>query len=539
MSNSSFSFFQRQSIGVKLFILPIIFTLALIAMVVFIVISQQERYADANLIDISARQRTLVQYYTKAVVLETRGVKGDYQHYRKVFEQTLESLLNGGEALQFIHQSSTLTLPPAPTDQIRNSLLKQKDIFQQLESQEQKILELKADTQNASRLLDEMDQTGDQLHNMINETNFLYKSYVNQKMLEMTQTIIIVGIFIVVLCLVLSWILSRAISLPLRDLTLRAQKVSAGDLGGDPLNVTSQDEVGQLTSAFNLMTLNLKELTQQNLEGIKNLSATAAEILASTQQQSASTQEQVTAVQQTTATMEELKQSGSQIAERAKHVAAEAEVSTAVAEKGLEAVQEMVNLMAGILEQVNDLAENIVSLSEKNRAVGDIIAIVTDIADQSNLLALNAAIEAASAGEQGRSFAVVATEMKHLADQAKDATTQIRSILEDIQKGVTKAVMLTEEAVKRVEGGRLQTDSAENTIHKMANTTQQSIQAFQQIVAATNQQQLGLEQVFQALQDIRQSSKQTAASTHQLNQASNSLNVLSQQLKQLVTRYSL
>ena len=105
---------------------------------------------------------------------------------------------------------------------------------------------------------------------------------------------------------------------------------------------------------------------------------------------------------------------------------------------------------------VEEVAENIVALSEKTQAVGEIIATVNDVAERSNLLALNAAIEAAAAGEQGNRFSVVANEMKNLADQAKDSTVQVRTILSDIQKGINSSVMLTEEAVKRVESGKQQ-----------------------------------------------------------------------------------
>ena len=100
----------------------------------------------------------------------------------------------------------------------------------------------------------------------------------------------------------------------------------------------------------------------------------------------------------------------------------------------------------------------IVALSEKTQAVGEIISSVNDISERTHLLALNAAIEAAAAGENGRSFAVVASEMKTLADQAKDATLQVRSILGDIQRGINSSVMLTEEAVKRVAAGKERTD---------------------------------------------------------------------------------
>jgi methyl-accepting chemotaxis protein len=235
--------------------------------------------------------------------------------------------------------------------------------------------------------------------------------------------------------------------------------------------------------------------------------------------------------------MEEISNSGSQISEKARQVAAEAEAVSTTSASGLQAVVDTGRTMEAIREQAESVAETVVALSEKTQAVGEIIRRVSEIAEQSNLLALNAAIEAAAAGEQGRSFSVVANEMKNLSDQAKDATVQVRSILGDIQKGINTSVMLTEEAVKRVEMGKRQSDTTERTIKEMANSILESVHAFQQIVAATNQQQIGFDQVTQAIQNIRLATDQTALGTRQLEKAAASLNELGQQLRDAVAQY--
>jgi len=195
--------------------------------------------------------------------------------------------------------------------------------------------------------------------------------------------------------------------------------------------------------------------------------------------------------------------------------------------------------MDAIREQAEAVATNIVALSEKTQAIGDIIATVNDVSERSHLLALNASIEAAAAGEQGRSFAIVAAEMKLLADQAKGATRNVRSILGDIQRGINSSVMLTEEAVKRVASGKERTDAGHAAIEELAARVQENVQTFQQIVASTNQQQIGIEQVTIALQNIREASQQTASSTRQLDQAAGDLGELSRTLVGLTERYRL
>ena len=266
---------------------------------------------------------------------------------------------------------------------------------------------------------------------------------------------------------------------------------------------------------------------------VQKLSTTSSEIMVSIQEQAASTRQQATSIQETTPTMEEMSRTGSQILEKARSVAQSAEATSTAGVSGIQAVNESSETMDSIKEQVEQVAENIVRLSEKTQAIGDIIVTVTDIAERSNLLALNATIEAVGAGEQGERFSVVANEMKNLADQAKESTVQIRSILGDIQKEINNSVMSTEESVKRVEMGKKKSQLSAETIEQLIQTTQTSIQAFQQIVAGTNQQQIGIEQITEVLKNIRIATEQTAAGITQIERAVVDLNDLGTNLRQL------
>lgn len=333
--------------------------------------------------------------------------------------------------------------------------------------------------------------------------------------------------------------LNQIIATPLNRVSDMARRIAEGDLKSDKLPAGSRDEIGQLMQGFNVMLDSLRELAKQIGAVTENITSAAGEILASTQQQASSTREQSATVHQITSTMQQISQSGAQIADRARQVAGSVEAASSASTAGIQAVADTNRNMEAIREQVEEVAENIVALSEKTQAVGEIVATVNDIAEQSNLLALNATIEAAAAGEQGNRFSVVANEMKNLADQAKQCTVQVRTLLGDIRKGINTSVMLTEEAVKRVESGKSQADVTEQTIREMTQTTQESVQAFQQIIAATNQQQIGLDQVTQGMQDIRQAAEQTATGTAQLEKAVANLNDMGQQLRLAVRRYQL
>lgn len=354
-----------------------------------------------------------------------------------------------------------------------------------------------------------------------------------------TRTSILIGLLLAVgIAVVIAWAIRQSITGPLAEFMGFVGRVGQGDLTGTT-NASGKDELGQLGTTLNAMVEGLREIARQSRSATENLNAAANEIRASTQEQAASVEEQLAAVQETAATVDEITHSGSQITRRAQEVIAAAQATAQVSEGGIAAVDETVRAMDAIREQAEAVAQNIVALSEKTQAIGDIIATVNDVSERSHLLALNASIEAAAAGEQGRSFAIVAAEMKTLADQAKGATRNVRAILGDVQRGITASVMLTEEAVKRVASGKERTDASQAAIEELAVRIQESVQTFQQIVASTNQQQIGIEQVTVALQNIRQASQQTAASTRQLDQAAGDLTQLSGTLVGLTARYRL
>lgn len=353
------------------------------------------------------------------------------------------------------------------------------------------------------------------------------------------QTLLGSTVLAMVIAAVIAVRFSRSMSRSLQAVVLQAQSIARGDLRGDPLTVSSRDEIFDLAQAFEAMKVGLRDLAGQMREATENVNTSVAEIVASTQQQAAAIKEQAAALQQITSTVQEIDESGAQIEQNARQVSTDAESASSASEEGSSAAQNANRTMEGIREQVEQVAENIVNLSERTQTIGEIIATVTDLAEQSNLLALNASIEAVSAGEQGSRFSVVASEMKNLAEQAKACTVQVRTILGEIQKGIHASVMLTEESVKRVEQGKQQAEVTETTIRQMSDTTLRCVQAFEQIAGGSSQQQIGVSQVAQGMKGIRQAVEQTAAGTAQLERAATSLGALSRQLHGVASRYQL
>ena len=390
----------------------------------------------------------------------------------------------------------------------------------------------------AKQLFDTFRQRLDAIETLEEANRLAQNARLAQAQRTASLTLWIGTLLTLLICLAIGVATNRLIVRPILRVMTFVGRVGEGDLTGQ-IPVDSRNEIGRLAGTLNGMVAGLSDLARTNRAATSDLSAAAAEIRASAQEQAASVEQQFAAVQQTAATMDQITQSGAQVAKRATEVIATAQATAQTSRQGLRAVSDTAKAMDAIREQAEAVAGNIVSLSEKTQTIGDIIETVNDISERTHLLALNAAIEAAAAGESGRSFAVVASEMKLLADQAKAATGQVRGILGEIQRGINTSVMLTEEAVKRAAAGKTRSDTTQRTIEEITAKVEEGAQVFQQIIASTSQQQLGIEQVMGALQNIRQASQQTAAGTRQVETASANLTELAQALMTLADRYRL
>ena len=320
----------------------------------------------------------------------------------------------------------------------------------------------------------------------------------------------------------------------LQEMARVAERIAGGDLTAAAKPQSERDVLG---AAFTTMVENLRRVMQEIREGVNVLASSASEIMAATTQVASGAAETATAVSQTTTTVEEVKQTAQVSSQKAKQVSESAQKSAQVAQTGKKSVEEAIDKMNRIQGQMESIADSIVRLSEQSQAIGEIVATVNDLAEQSNLLAVNASIEAAKAGEQGKGFAVVAQEVKSLAEQSKQATAQVRNLLNDIQKATSAAVMATEQGSKAVEAGVKQSTEAGESIRMLSENIGQAAQASTQIAASSQQQLVGMDQVALAMENIKQASTQNVASTKQAEASAEGLHNLGQKLKQLVEQH--
>lgn len=352
-------------------------------------------------------------------------------------------------------------------------------------------------------------------------------------------TLVAANIVALVIGLALVYWLDRIIATPLKDATTIAQQIATGDLTVKVPVSDRRDEVGQLLRALDAMVAAWTQLTKETNGGIATLSAAASEILAGTMQSSAGATETAAAVSETTATVEEVKQTALLASQKARAVSDAAQKAAQTADAGRKSIEDSVEGMNSIQQQMESIAETIVRLSESSQAIAEIIATVSGLAEQSNLLAVNAAIEAAKAGDHGKGFAVVAQEVKDLADQSKQATRQVRQILNDIQKAVSAAVMTSEQGARTVAVGVEQTTEAGNAIRILAESIADAAQAAAQIAASSQQQLAGMDQVALAMENIKQVSSENAAGAKQSELSAQNLHELGQKLRQVSERFRL
>ncbi|WP_164834707.1 methyl-accepting chemotaxis protein [Sinorhizobium meliloti] len=333
-----------------------------------------------------------------------------------------------------------------------------------------------------------------------------------------------------------------------RALAVLAEKVSAGDLAQKAF-LEGSDELAVLGDSFNAMTARLAGMidnergSRERLEKLlatisetaQHLSSSAAEILAGTTQQVEGMREQSSAVAQTVTSVDEVLQTSEQAAQRAQHVAASYDNAVKIINEGRRALDDTVQVMNAVSARTETIAADILSLAENSLEIGEIVSVVAEIADQTNLLALNAAIEASRAGEHGRGFNVVASEIRTLADQSKSATTRVRRILMEIQKSTNSAVIGAEDGSKSVSRALETVSEAGETIRQLEAIVADSARSVAQIAASAGQQRAGMKQIHEAMHYIEQTSSQNLSAIRQAEEAAKDLNELGSRLKEMLT----
>ncbi|MCC6581253.1 MAG: methyl-accepting chemotaxis protein [Phycisphaeraceae bacterium] len=338
----------------------------------------------------------------------------------------------------------------------------------------------------------------------------------------------------------LSIVVSRRLSHPLLLLVDRLKDIAQGE--GDltkRMDVHSRDEVGDVARWFNTFLTKIHDTIAQVAGSAQAVAGASTEIAGSCDQMASGIRQQSDQVTQISAALEQVSASVVEVAQQSNQAATSAAESGEVARTGGEVVAQTINDMQAISKAVEATSESVEELGKRSEQIGKIVEVINDIADQTNLLALNAAIEAARAGEHGRGFAVVADEVRKLADRTTKATEEIAGSITAIQTETKQAVERMNVGANQVQAGVDRAKEAGKSLEKIVAKANDVAKLIQSIAAAAEQQSAASEEVSRSVQSINEATRQTSEGTAQTAEAAGHLSAKAEELQKLVGQFKL
>jgi methyl-accepting chemotaxis protein len=325
---------------------------------------------------------------------------------------------------------------------------------------------------------------------------------------------------------------------PIKEGVIALEKMSSGDM---TVRITS-DYKGDhqlIKDSINGVAESLSHALNDVSEAISATASASNQISSSTEEMAAGSSEQTQQATEVAGAVEEMTRTILENTKNASHAAETAKKAGAKAVEGGHVVKETIDGMNKIAEVVKKSADTVQELGKSSDQIGEIVQVIDDIADQTNLLALNAAIEAARAGEQGRGFAVVADEVRKLAERTTKATKEIAVMIKQIQKDTGHAVESMGEGTKEVERGKALANKAGESLTEIVEESQRVVDIVTQVAAASEEQSTAAEEISKNIEGISSVTQQSAAGTQQIAHAAEDLNRLTLNLEKLIEQFNI
>ncbi len=346
------------------------------------------------------------------------------------------------------------------------------------------------------------------------------------------------GVIALVLCVLITVVVTKSITLPIQENIGAARTLADGNLAVQ-IDVDRKDEFGDESRALKAMVEKWRNLISEVRSSAANVASASHELSASAEQMSRGAAAQVERTVQVSTASEEMSQTSLDIARNTSAIAHSAQEMVGTAEKGNTIVKESVDEVNAIAVTVEKSSEFVRDLGNQSEKIGEIINVINDIADQTNLLALNAAIEAARAGEAGRGFAVVADEVKKLAERTAQSTQEIGTMVNSIRAGVDKAVGAMGEASRKVKVGVELSSNAGSALSEIVGSASNLQSMVQQIAAAIEEMNSTTDEIAKDIEQVSAVTKESSNAAGQVTQSAVELNGLSVKLEGMVKEFRL
>lgn len=331
-------------------------------------------------------------------------------------------------------------------------------------------------------------------------------------------------------------LLTRSITRPIGRAVEIAERVAEGDLTSR-IEVESNDEIGKLMQALRTMNGNLGNLIRSARENSKGVLDAACELSTAASQVEASSRSQSEAASSMAAAVEEMTVSVSQISDHAGNAEKISTESGSLSEEGSRVIGEMIAKMGDISSTVNASSAIMEELGQQSEQIADIVNMIKEIAEQTNLLALNAAIEAARAGEQGRGFAVVADEVRKLAERTSNSTLEISSVIEKVKGGIVSVMESMREGVDQVDQGMRQAGQTSEAIGRINDGSRKVVGTVNDIGSALREQSMANNEIAVSVEKIAQMIEENNAAVEETARTARNLEQLASNLQEVVARF--
>jgi methyl-accepting chemotaxis protein WspA len=351
-------------------------------------------------------------------------------------------------------------------------------------------------------------------------------------------TLVVALAIVLVVALATGYALFKAVTVPMASVVDVLDVMRTGNLA-QRLNLQRQDEFGTLENGFNRMAEELTSLVSQAQKSSLQVTTSVAEIAATSKEQQATASETAATTTEIGATSREIVATSRDLLLTMNEVSRVAEQSAVLAGTSQSGLSRMEETMRSVMEAAGSVNAKLAILNDKAVNINQVVATITKVADQTNLLSLNAAIEAEKAGEYGRGFGVVATEIRRLADQTAVATYDIEQTVKEIQSAVSAGVMGMEKFSEEVRRGMHDVQQVGGQLSQIIHEVQALAPRFQMVNEGMHTQANGAEQITQALSQLSEAAQQTAESLRQSSQAIDDLTLVANQLRTGVSRFKI